>query len=107
MEHLLGWEIGQERFRTLTSSYYRGGKGIIMVSLSSFLVFSFCSVPHHNHLARTSAYGLSKCAAVYVCHFRSNLHMILAHLRVLTFEYIMQKFYLEFFQLKHVLGEIK
>ncbi|KAI8027048.1 Ras-related protein RABC1 [Camellia lanceoleosa] len=67
MEHLLGWETGQERFRTLTSSYYRG-KGIIMVSLSSSPIFSFCSVPHH-------VYCLSKCATVYVCHFRSDLHM--------------------------------
>ncbi|GMP92933.1 hypothetical protein CsSME_00042970 [Camellia sinensis var. sinensis] len=47
MECLLGWETGHERFRTLTSSYYRGGKGIITVSLSSSPIFSFCSVPHH------------------------------------------------------------
>ncbi|GMP88337.1 hypothetical protein CsSME_00040366 [Camellia sinensis var. sinensis] len=93
MKCLLGWEIGQERMRTLTSSYYRGGKGIIMVSLSSSPIFSFCnSQPSEllklrwNHLARSYAYGLSKCATVYVCHFRSDLHMILAHLRVLIFE---------------------
>ncbi|KAI8016043.1 Ras-related protein Rab-1 [Camellia lanceoleosa] len=106
MECLLRWETGQERFRTLTSSYYRGGKGITTVSLSTFPVFSFCSVPHHlrwNHLARTSAYGLSKCAAVYVCHFRSDLHMILAHLRVLTFELTL----LEEIKKPPVLGEIK
>ncbi|GMP46594.1 hypothetical protein CsSME_00014682 [Camellia sinensis var. sinensis] len=109
MECLLGWETGHERFRTLTSSYYRGGKGIITVSLSSSPIFSFCSVPHHllklrwNHLARTSAHGLSKSAAANVCHFRSDLHMILAHLRVLTFELTL----LGEIKKPPVLGEIK
>lgn len=30
---------GQERFRTLTSSYYRGAQGIIMGMISLFLLF--------------------------------------------------------------------
>ncbi|KAF3639050.1 Ras-related protein RABC2a [Capsicum annuum] len=31
LELLKNWKTGQERFRTLTSSYYRGAQGIIMV----------------------------------------------------------------------------
>jgi len=35
---------GQERFRTLTSSYYRGAQGIILGMLTRFLYIFFFSV---------------------------------------------------------------
>lgn len=38
MDHIYSLAAGQERFRTLTSSYYRGAQGVIMgkKSLSLF-----------------------------------------------------------------------
>jgi len=38
------YAAGQERFRTLTSSYYRGAQGIIMGEFQ-FSVFSFTTLP--------------------------------------------------------------
>lgn len=87
MDFFLLLAAGQERFRGITSSYYRGAHGIILgnsipnlcsglsIFLSIYHAYITFLYQSHCHLGHINSESCSYC--IHVSHFRSLLSLIL------------------------------